>query len=151
MICIAAQRRKESSGAEEVRRRIRVQVGNAYKPADIDDDVRNLYASGMFYNIHVSAESSPKGVALVYNLQCNPQLAMLKFTGNSKFSEAQLGKIIGSKVGGLFNERKLVSDSQAIQKAYENAGYKGTGVKYSYDLDQQTGKASVVFEITEKD
>jgi len=134
----------------EVRRRIRAQVGKPFNPVDIDDDVRNLYATGLFYNIRVSTEFSPKGVDLVYNVQCNPRIAKLRFTGNSSFSDAQLQKLIRSKVGEVFNERQTFSDTQAIQKAYENAGLKDPEVKYSYDIDQHTGKASVGFEITEK-
>jgi len=134
----------------EVRRRIRAQVGKPFNPVDIDDDVRNLYATGLFYNIRVSTEFSPKGVDLVYNVQCNPRIAKLRFTGNSSFSDAQLQKLIRSKVGEVFNERQTFSDTQAIQKAYENAGLKDPEVKYSYDIDQPTGKASVGFEITEK-
>ena len=134
----------------EVRRSIRTQVGQTYMPAHVDDDVRSLYATGRFYNIHVSAQSSSKGIELVYSVQCNPRLAKVAFTGNSKFSNAQLQKLIRAKVGDVFNERKIFLDSQAVQTAYENAGYKGTGVKYSYQTDEQAGKASVTLEITER-
>src|SRR5262249_34121015 len=118
-----------------------VEVGNTYTPAAIDDDVHNLYATGLFYNVRVSTEPSAKGMDLVYNVQCNPRLAEVDFTGNSRFSEAQLRKFIGSRVGDLFNERRIFSDSQAIQKAYEDAGCKDTGIKYSYDIDQPIGSA----------
>ena len=134
----------------EVRRRIRAQVGKPFNTVDIDDDVRSLYATGLFYNVHVSTEFSPKGVDLVYNVQCNPRIAKLRFTGNSKLSDAKLQKLIRSKVGDVFNERKVFSDTQAIQKGYEDAGFNGTGAKYSYDVDQQTGKASITFEVTER-
>jgi hypothetical protein len=134
----------------EVRRGIRTQVGQAYTPAHVDDDVRSLYATGRFYNIRVSAQSSSKGIELVYSVQCNFRLAKVAFTGNSKFSNAQLQKLIRAKVGDVFNERQIFLDSQAVQTAYENAGYKGTGVKYSYEMDEQAGKASITFKITEK-
>lgn len=135
----------------EVRRRIRAQVGKPFNAVDIDDDVRNLYATALFYNIRVSTEFSPKGVDLIYTVQCNPRLAQLKFTGNSKLSDTRLQKVITSKVGDVFNERKIFSDTQAIQKAYEQAGYQGPEAKYSVDIDEQTGRVSVAFEITEKD
>jgi hypothetical protein len=134
----------------EIRRRIRVEAGKRYTQTSVDDDVRNLYATGLFYNVRVSTEFSPKGVDLIYNVQCNPRIEKLKFAGNSKFSDAQLQKLIRSKIGEVFNERQTFSDAQAIQKAYANAGLKGTEVNYSYDVDQPTGKAPVVFEIKEK-
>jgi len=51
----------------------------------------------------------------------------------------------------VFNERQTFSDTQAIQKAYENAGFKNPEVKYSHNIDQPSGKASVTFDISEKD
>jgi beta-lactamase regulating signal transducer with metallopeptidase domain len=134
----------------EIRQRIRVLVGNTYSTAAIDEDVRSLYASGLFYNIRVSTELSTKGVDLVYHLQCNPRIAKIRFAGNSKLSDAQLQKLIRARVGESFYERKIFSDTQAIHKAYEDAGYKGPGVKYSYNLDQQAGEVAVAFEITEQ-
>ncbi len=134
----------------EVRDRIRAQVGKPLNTVDIDADVRNLYATGLFYNVRVSTRFSPKGLDLIYNVQCSPRIAKLGFTGNSKLGDAQLQELIGSKVGDVFNERKSFSDTQAIQKAYERAGYQGPEVKYSFDIDQQAGKASVAFEIKER-
>jgi beta-lactamase regulating signal transducer with metallopeptidase domain len=143
------------TGSESVKKtdvlpRIRTQLGKPFNTVDIDDDIRNLYATGLFHNISVATEFSPNGVRLVYNLQCNPGIAKLLFTGNRQLSDTQLQKLIRSKVGGVFNERNTFSDAQAIEKAYETAGVKDTQVKYSYDIDQQTGKASVTFKITEK-
>ena len=100
--------------------------------------------------MHVSAHASPKGIELIYSLQSNPRLAKVEFKGNSKFSDAQVQKLIRAKLGDVINERKAFADAQAIQTAYRNAGYKGTGVKYSYVLNEQTGEASVAFEITER-
>ena len=134
----------------DVRQRLHAQVGKPFNTVDVDGDVRNLYATGLFYNVRVSTEFSPKGVGLVYNVQCNPRIAELRFSGDSKLSNVQLQKVIGAKVGDVFNERKIFSDTQAIQKAYENAGFKSPEVKYSCDIEQQTGKASVAFQITEK-
>ena len=134
----------------DVRRRIHAQVGELFNPAEIDDDLRSLLATRLFYNVRVSTEVSSKGVDLTYNLQCNPRIAKLRFTGNSKLSDSQLQKLVRAKVGDVFNERQNFLDAQAIQKAYERAGYEGTEVKYSFDVDQPTGKASLAFEITEK-
>jgi beta-lactamase regulating signal transducer with metallopeptidase domain len=133
----------------DIRARIRVQAGKSYNPADVDDDVRSLYATGLFYNVRVSSESTHEGIKITYIVQCNPRLLELKFTGNSKFSDAELRKRISSKIGGPFNDRKLFQDSQTIQDMYERAGYKGTVVKSSHETDIESGKATATFVITE--
>ena len=42
---------------ELIRANIRVKAGDPYLRAAVDDDVRNLYATGFFYNIQVGRRS----------------------------------------------------------------------------------------------
>jgi outer membrane protein insertion porin family len=134
----------------DIRSKIHVEIGKPFSAVAVDDDVRNLYATGLFYNVHVATEPTPRGTKLRYIIQCNPRLAEVKFAGNSKFSDAQLRKAIRSKVDGAFNDRNLFVDTQAIQEMYEKAGYKGTVVKYSYETDTESGKTTATFVITEQ-
>src|SRR5215510_12086704 len=78
-----------------IRANIRVKVGDPYLVAAVDDDVRNLYATGFFYNIQVAREEGPSGFTLVYVLQEKPRLTELKFQGNKKFSDSKLRKKLG--------------------------------------------------------
>src|SRR5215467_695309 len=63
-----------SVGDELIRANIRVKPGDIYQPAAVDDDVRTLYATGLFYNVRVSAANSPDGIVLTYIVQGNPRL-----------------------------------------------------------------------------
>src|SRR6185369_14245129 len=54
---------------ELVRANLRVKVGDPYLPLAVDDDVRNLYATGQFYDIRVAAERTDEGIVLTYALQ----------------------------------------------------------------------------------
>src|SRR5437660_215164 len=47
-----------------IRANIRVKVGDPYLVPAVDDDVRNLYATGFFYNIQVAREESAQGFTL---------------------------------------------------------------------------------------
>src|SRR6266404_4042881 len=62
-----------------IRANIRVKVGDPYLVAAVDDDVRNLYSTGFFYNIQIAREESASGFTLVYVLQEKPRLTELKF------------------------------------------------------------------------
>src|SRR5437667_11930023 len=84
---------------EFIRANIRVKVGDPYLRTAVDDDVRNLYATGLFYNIRVADEITLEGVALTYVVQGNPRLTEIKFHGNSKFKNTKLSKKLSSKVG----------------------------------------------------
>src|SRR5208282_1796439 len=47
---------------ELIRANIRVKAGDPYLRGAVDDDVRNLYATGFFYNIQVAADNTTNGL-----------------------------------------------------------------------------------------
>ncbi len=132
-----------------VRANIRVKEGDIYSPPAIDEDVRNLYATGYFYNIRVAEDRAADGVALTYVLQGKPKLTEINFKGNKKFGSAKLRKKLSSKVGDPLDEHKLFADSQEIKKLYQKSGYTQTEVRYVPSIDERSGRGSVTFEVTE--
>lgn len=134
---------------ELIRANIRVKTDDPYRRIAVDEDVRNLYATGLFYNIRVSEDTSPQGVVLTYIVQGKPRLTDIKFTGNKKFKDSKLRKVITSKVGQPLDERKLFTDSQEILKKYQKSGHSSTDVKYVLNVDENAGRGTATFEITE--
>src|SRR5262245_45573079 len=132
-----------------IRANIRVKEGDTYNRLAVDDDVRNLYTTGYFYNIQATEERTGEGIILTYVLQGKPTLTEILFTGNKKYSNAKLQKKISSKVGQPLDDKKLFSDAQAIKTTYEKVGYPKTDVKPVPSINQATGRGTVTFEITE--
>lgn len=132
-----------------IRSNIRVKEGDLYTRSSVDDDVRNLYATGYFFNIQVTAEPVETALRLIYKVQGKPTLTQILFTGNTKFSDNKLRKKLTSKVGEPLDERKLFNDKQEIIKRYQKAGRQKTKVEYVPVIDARLGKGTVTFEITE--
>lgn len=132
-----------------IRANIHVKPGDTYLPATVDDDLRNLYATGLFYNIRVSADRKDEGLVLTYVIQAMPRLTDIKFSGNKKFNDDKLKKKITSKVGEPLNEQKLFSDARAIQEMYQKAGYPGTVVQAAPVITEESGRGTVTFEVKE--
>ena len=132
-----------------IRANIRVKVGDPYLVPAVDDDVRNLYGTGFFYNIQVAREDGPNGFTLIYVLQEKPRLTELKFRGNKKFSESKLRKKLATKINEPLDEHKLFNDTQQIQEMYQKAGYPKTEVKYEPVIEEAAGRATVTFVINE--
>ena len=139
----------ESVSESLVRANIRVKEGDPYTRVAVDDDVRNLYATGYFYNIRITDERTANGVIVTYILQPKPRLTDIRFSGNKKFGNSKLRKLVKSKVGEPMDERKLFADSQEIKKSYQKSGYSQTDVRYVPSIDERTSRATVTFEITE--
>jgi outer membrane protein insertion porin family len=139
---------------ELVRSHIRVKPGDEYLSpmalqAATDDDVRALYGTGFFYNLQVAQKTAAEGLVLTYIVQGNPRIIEIRFKGNTKYKTAKLEKLISTKVGDPFNERKLFTDKQDILKKYQKAGYHRTEVVYNYTIDPDAGRATITFEISE--
>ncbi len=133
-----------------VRSNIRLKAGGIYFPAATQDDIRALYATGQFYDIRVTADPGDSGgVRLTYLVQVRPRLTDIKIEGNKKLSASKIRKKITVKTGQPLDEQKLFTDSQEIRKLYEKYGYAGAQVKYVLNIDENAGRGTVIFEITE--
>ncbi len=132
-----------------VRANIRVRVGEPYNKPSVDDDVRNLNATGFFAAIRVLEVRGDDGITLIYELIAKPKITDIQFTGNKKFSATKLGKKLTTKLGDPLDERKLFADAQEIKKLYEKSGYPRTDVKYVQNVQQSLGRGTVTFDVTE--
>jgi outer membrane protein insertion porin family len=133
-----------------IRANIRVKEGDQFSRLAVDDDVRNLYGTGYFYNIRILENPTPEGYVLTYVLVTKPRITDIKFNGNTKWDADDLQKVVKSKVGDPLDERKLFADAQEIKKKYVNAGYNRTDVEYKFvNFDENAGRAGVVFEVKE--
>jgi outer membrane protein insertion porin family len=132
-----------------VRANIRVKTGDPYSKLNIDDDVRNLYATGFFFNIRVTETREADGVRLVYFVQARPVLSDIRYEGNDRFSTKKVARKVTSKVGQPLDEAQLFRDAQEIKKSYEKSGYLKSDVKYVLNIDENAGRGTVTFEISE--
>jgi outer membrane protein insertion porin family len=139
-----------SVSEQYVRANIRLKAGDTYFPAATEDDIHALYATGQFYNIRATLDQGDKGgVILTYLVQARPRLTDVKIEGNKKLSNSKIKKKITVKAGQPLDEQKLFTDAQEIQKLYEKYGYAGSQVKYVLNIDENTGRGTATFVITE--
>ncbi len=132
-----------------IRASIRARPGETYLRTSVDDDVRNLYATGYFYNISVEEAPVDDGIKLIFKVQGKPTLTQIQFRGNTRYADKKLLRKVTSKVGQPLDERKLFNDTQEILKLYQKAGYQRTQVRYVPVIDANLGRGTVTFEITE--
>src|SRR3954452_19204162 len=76
-----------------IRANIRVKTNDFFSPLAVNDDIRNLYATGHFLNIRTTQEPSPEGITLTYVLVAKPRVTDIKFVGNKKYDAGDLKKV----------------------------------------------------------
>ena len=139
-----------SISEEIIRANIRSRAGDIYRPVTVDDDIRSLYSTHHFYDVRVTKEQAEDGgMVLTFVIQPNPRLTDIKITGNSKIKESELKKKITSKIGEALDERKLFTDSRAIEELYQKKGYPRTEVNAKSSVDESAGRGTVTFEVKE--
>lgn len=71
------------------------------------------------------------------------------FNGNIVLDNKELDKYIFYKKGKLFNQQKFDTTVRDIQEAYANKGYLRAEVNPVKNLDEQTSRLNITFDITE--
>ena len=128
---------------------MRTTVGQPYSPAAVEDDVRNLYATGLFVNLRISDEPLGDGVKVIVAVQPKPLVKEILMNGYSAIKESRLRKEIKSKPGDPLSEQQVADDAQKIRDYYQSKGFNNIQVTYKIDVNEEFGRAVVAFTINE--
>ena len=148
-IVIARIKQPQEVSEEQIRTNLSVKAGDIFDRAAVDRDVRNLHGTGLFCALRAADSLSKEGVLLNYLLQERPKVAKIGFNGNTKFPDADLSKLISSRVGQSLNDQTLIEDAQRIKELYANSGFSTAEVRLRSNVNEDLGVAEVIFEVLE--
>lgn len=140
---------QQSVAPDRILSNMATKVGQPFSQAVIEDDIKNLYASGMVENIRVLTEPAGAGVKVVVRVQTRSSLGKVSFEGNTAFSENKLRGKVDMQPGTPLDEGKVQQGQRAIQELYENSGFSETTVAYEVRAARQQGFSEVVYKINE--
>jgi len=104
--------------AATIRNYITIKPGVSFGPADIDDSVKSLYATGLFLDVDINQSGSTLVVVVVENQIVNSVL----FQGNKKIKSNILVTLVDTKPRGVLTESQLQADAQRIRDYYDHSG-----------------------------
>jgi outer membrane protein insertion porin family len=130
---------------------MRTTVGGAYSAASVEEDVRNLYATGFFTNLAIKDEPLGDGVRVNVVVQPKPLVKEIVIRGATKIKESRLKKEIKSKVGEPLSEQQISADTDKLKDYYLGKGYNQVQVSYKIDTNEEFGRSVVTFIISEGD
>lgn len=128
---------------------MRTTVGQPYSAASVEEDVRNLYATGFFVNLRIYDEPLGDGVKVIIIVQPKPTVKEIVIKGAKQIDDKTILKKITTKVGDTLSEQKISSDAQAVRDYYQDKGFKNAQVEYKIDVNEQLGRAVVTYSINE--
>jgi len=118
-----------------------------YSPVVLSDDIKRLYATGLFSDVSADIVDIDAGVKVVFKVQEKPVLDEIKFSGNRRIKTKHLFKEIKIKKEEIFDKFKLKEDVENLEKLYAKKGYSLAVVKY--DVKESDNKVVVAINIDE--
>src|SRR6202012_2790167 len=96
---------------------------DVYTPSSVEEDVRNLYATGFFTNLAIKDEPYGDGVRVNAVVQPKPLVKEIVINGAHEIKTARVKKEIKSKVGETLSEQQISEDADKIKDLYLGKGY----------------------------
>jgi len=140
-IVVQGNRRVE---ADTVRSYFKAGPGGQVGPAQIDDAIHSLYATGLFEDVHIDHV----GGRLVVTVVENPVIDHVAFEGNKKAKDDQLKAEIQSKPRGTLSKPMVQADVQRIIEIYHRSGRFDVSVDPKI-IERPNNRVDLVFEIKE--
>ena len=128
---------------------MRTTVGDVYSAAAVEEDVRNLYATGFFTNLAIKDEPMGDGVKVNVIVQPKPLVKQIVINGSKKIKVTRLKKEIKSKIGEPLSEQQVSDDADKLKDYYLGKGYDQVQVSYKIDTNEEFGRSVVTFNIVE--
>jgi outer membrane protein insertion porin family len=128
---------------------MRTTVGEVYSAASVEEDVRNLYATGFFTNLAIKDEPMSDGVQVNVIVQPKPLVKQIVINGAKKIKVTRLKKEIKSKIGEPLSEEQISEDADKIKDYYLGKGYDQVQVSYKIDTNEEYGRSLVTFNVVE--
>ena len=134
---------------ERILSNMRTTVGQPFSQAGLEEDIRNLYATGDVTNVRIFGEPTNGGVRVIVIIQSRDVVKEIVIEGASVFKTKRILKLIAAKTGNALNEEVLESDRQKIIELYQGKGYNNIDVQFRVSRDEAAGSSVVYFSINE--
>ncbi len=138
-----------SISKEKVLANMRTRVGKPYDDKVVEEDIRNLYATGSVTNVRIFGENHDGGVKVIVVVMAKASISEVVINGAEKVKQSRIRKEVTAKPGDPLNEAALEADRQKLITYYSDKGFGEIDVQYVVESDEQKGTARVTFNINE--
>ncbi len=133
---------------EVILSKVGVKTGEYLDPAQIREDIKNIYKLGYFEDVKADLQEKDQGLILTYLVQEKPVIREIVFEGNKAISDSDLQKVVELKPLSVLNLKEIDRAAETIKALYQSRGYYHTRV--IPEIKSLTGRrVKVVFQIAE--
>ncbi|MFA5090716.1 MAG: outer membrane protein assembly factor BamA [Candidatus Omnitrophota bacterium] len=141
----------KSISANNIISKMKTRIGSPYQENIVSDDLKRLYLLGFFSDIKADTEDYKDGIKIILTVVERPIIEKITFDGIHRLTmkEEKLKESLKSKETQYLDYPNISEDARTLQKMYEKIGYSQAKVDYKVDINKETGKAKVQFNINE--
>ena len=124
-------------------------AGTPYSERVVNEDVRRLFALGMFADVVSEVKDLPSGnKEVVFKISAKKNVSEISFKGNRKYGDDELMKLVKLRTDMPLNDALLIESSRELRNFYEEKGYTDAKIDSSLVADGDSS-VKVVFNILE--
>ena len=125
--------------------KIKIRSGQEYNKNIINEDVRNLYATGFFETVEAQRKEGAEGVVVIFKVKEKPVLKKMDINGARHIREKNILDAIDIQEGSFVDDYKMQEAVRKIKDLYINKGF--SEVEVTYKLEPIGDKNEVEGEI----
>lgn len=144
------------TGLQNVTSKMIDSVLSAYDGVPYSDEIFNemtdiLYSQPWleWFVAEAKTEGDEMNLVIEFEIHESPYIESVSFTGNDKIRSSALSDLITIKKGSFFRYSDLNANVKKIENEYLSKGYKDVKVSFTYDINEESNKAYIVFDIAE--
>jgi outer membrane protein insertion porin family len=145
-------RGNKSISTNTILSKMKTRVGSPLKENVINDDLKRLYLLGFFgEGTRIDTEDYKEGVKVIVTVAERPIIDKINFTGIRRIAlkDEKIKEKLKSKEKQYLDYPSLDEDVRTFQKMYEKIGFSDAKITYTVDVNKETNKANVQFNIVE--
>ncbi|HYD47078.1 MAG TPA: outer membrane protein assembly factor BamA, partial [Terriglobales bacterium] len=137
---------------EAIRVHLRSRAGARFDEADVDADIRALYAMGFFDNIEADLQSVAGESVLTYRVRERPFIRELRIEGNDEIDKDELEPALRVRPNTIYTPQKVQQGIEEAKKLYAKKGYLDTTITPELKpIDGSDGEVRLTYRVDEKD
>ncbi len=134
---------------ERVLANMRTTVGQPFLQANVEEDIRNLIATGEITNARIFSEPQADGVKVIVIVATRATVKDIVFVGNQRIKSSKLLHQVTLKKGKGLNEETVETDRQKLLDYYHDKGFSDVDIKSSIANDEATNSGTITYTVNE--
>ncbi|WP_052507021.1 outer membrane protein assembly factor BamA [Desulfonatronovibrio magnus] len=110
--------------------RLRVQEGDIFDPAILNDELRRIFELGYFDDVRFEVNDTPQGKELMIIVEEKPLIQNINIQGAEKIREKDVREALTTRTGSVVNPGIISQDLARIRELYRGKGYYNASVDY---------------------